>query len=117
MNHKRKKRFHTSMEQTMFNQWLCRYSAPLSLHLLSFYSLCPCSQSAQTESAVSRFDGWIMAVVIAAVLAGIAWVSMSQKQNRESITDDQILLDLNEKLEKGLISKNEYERRRRNLDM
>jgi uncharacterized membrane protein len=58
-----------------------------------------------------------MAVVIAAVLAGIAWASMSQKQNRESVTNDQILLDLNEKLEKGLISKDEYERRRHNLNM
>jgi uncharacterized membrane protein len=58
-----------------------------------------------------------MAVVIAAVLAGIAWISMSQKKNRYSMTNDQVLLDLNEKLEKGLISKDEYERRRQNLEL
>jgi uncharacterized membrane protein len=42
---------------------------------------------------------------------------MFQKRGRESTTNDQVLLDLNEKLEKGIISKDEYERRKRNLDL
>lgn len=101
----------------MFNPAFSKYTAPFSFHLFSFYSICTCSQSAQTESTATPFDGWIMAVVIAAVLAGIAWISMSQKKNRYSMTNDQVLLDLNEKLEKGLISKDEYERRRQNLEL
>jgi hypothetical protein len=101
------------MEKTCLNRLL----PPFSLQLLNMYSICTCSQSAQSNPAASTFDGWVMVAVIAAVLAGIAWVSMFRQKKNGTVTNDQILLDLNEKLEKGLISKDEYERRKENLDL
>ncbi|HEX2959589.1 MAG TPA: SHOCT domain-containing protein [Chitinispirillaceae bacterium] len=101
------------MEKTCMN----RFIPPFSLQILNMYSICTCSQSAQSNSAATPFDGWVMVVIIAAVLVGIAWVSMFRQKKGESVTNDQILLDLNEKLEKGLISKDEYERRKSNLDL
>jgi uncharacterized membrane protein len=94
-----------------------RYTAPFSLYIINIYSLCTCSQVTQTGSVAAPFNGWVMVAIIAAVLVGIAWISMFQKRGRESTTNDQVLLDLNEKLEKGIISKDEYERRKRNLDL
>lgn len=96
---------------------LKRFFPPCSLQILYMYSICTCSQTAQSNSAAAPFDGWLMVGIIAAVLAGIAWVAMFRQKNSRPITNDQILLDLNDKLEKGLISKDEYERRKGNLDM
>ncbi len=101
------------MEKNTLN----RFIPPFSLQILNFYSICTCSQTAQSNSAATPFDGWLMVGIIAAVLAGIAWVSMFRQKNRGPLTNDQILLDLNDKLEKGLISKDEYERRKSNLDL
>lgn len=73
--------------------------------------------TASEVSTTPSLNGWFMVFVITALLAGIAWVTMYQKAGGNRSMGDQILADLDERLQKGEISKDEYENRRRDLEI
>lgn len=83
---------------------------------LLLISLFPFVVHAQTQTNEQGGGGWIWLLMIAAILFYIAWTS-SRARLASAGGQNELLKDLNEKYRNGEISKNEYNSRRKDLEI